>query len=236
MRLTTFMALALAASTPALAQVVPSFEVDNPRVQSITYVDGENVLLTVLPDSGATVMFERGERIERVVLDNSDAFDIRVSPDGDGLLVLPQREDAATRIAITTDRRPYRITARTGSGLTAAYLLQYRYDDAPFTEEEAVTPLADIPAEARWTYRLRGDREVRPLAIRDDAQRTYITYATNQALPAVFAEGPSGDEEVVNGYMRGEVFVIDRVYSELVFRIDDERATARRQDEAEAGG
>ena len=68
----------------------------------------------------------------------------------------------------------------------------------------------------------------------DDGLKTRITYAPGQALPAVFAIGPSGEEEVVNGYMRDDIFVIDRVYGELVFRIDREKATARRNDTPEA--
>ena len=55
-----------------------------------------------------------------------------------------------------------------------------------------------------------------------------IEYAPGQSLPAVFAIGPTGDEEVVDGYMRDGLFVIDRVHEELVFRIDKAKATARR--------
>jgi type IV secretion system protein VirB9 len=44
----------------------------------------------------------------------------------------------------------------------------------------------------------------------------------------VFAIGPTGDEQVVDGYMRDGLFVIDRVHEELVFRIDKAMATARR--------
>jgi len=44
----------------------------------------------------------------------------------------------------------------------------------------------------------------------------------------VFGIGYNGEEEVVDGYMRDGVFTIDRVYGELVFRIDKKRARARR--------
>ena len=50
-------------------------------------------------------------------------------------------------------------------------------------------------------------------------------------MPAVFGIGPTGQEEVVNGHMRGSLFTIDRVYGELVFRIDKARAEAHRQQE-----
>ena len=44
----------------------------------------------------------------------------------------------------------------------------------------------------------------------------------------MFGIGVNGEEEVVDGYMRGDVFTIDRVYGQLVFRIDKKRARARR--------
>ena len=75
---------------------------------------------------------------------------------------------------------------------------------------------------------------MRPATIRDNGRKTVITYAPGQPLPAVFAIGATGDEEVVDGYMRGEAFVIDRVHSELVFRIDKKKARAIRRDEPEA--
>ena len=38
---------------------------------------------------------------------------------------------------------------------------------------------------------------------------------------------------MVNGHMRGNALVIDRVWDELIFRIDKEKARARRNEEAE---
>lgn len=69
---------------------------------------------------------------------------------------------------------------------------------------------------------------MRPASVRDNGAKTVIEYAPGQSLPAVFAIGPTGDEEVVDGYMRDGLFVIDRVHEELVFRIDKAKATARR--------
>ena len=96
--------------------------------------------------------------------------------------------------------------------------------------------LAQSPQEfgRTWTYMISGDPRVRPLAISDDGIRTRILYSSNQALPAVFAIGPTGEELAVNGYMRGDTFVIDRVYAQLMFRIDKARATARRSNRPNA--
>lgn len=100
--------------------------------------------------------------------------------------------------------------------------------------ERGQPPLLGLQAPQVASYRLRGDRSVRPLRVSDDGARTTIAFAPDQALPAVFAIGPTGEEIAVNGYMRTGEYVIDRVHERLVFRIDRDRATAERQAAREA--
>ncbi|MDE1466116.1 TrbG/VirB9 family P-type conjugative transfer protein [Aurantiacibacter sp. D1-12] len=223
----------LAWTNPATAQVVPDLELGNPRLQTVQWEEGMDVLLTIFPGNGMTVMLEAGETIERVTISNEFDFEVRVSPEGNSLLVLADREAAAARMTVETNRRTYPFTLRVGEGLTAAYLVRFTYN---LQSEQAIAEeLPEVPL-GNWSYRLRGDGEVRPQSIRDDGIRTYISYAPDQALPAVFAIGQTGEEEMVNGHMRGGLFVIDRVYSELVFRLDDERAHARRNSQPDGEG
>jgi type IV secretion system protein VirB9 len=91
------------------------------------------------------------------------------------------------------------------------------------------------PLAISGEYRLSGEAALRPSRIGDDGERTYIEWGKYQSLPAVFGIGTNGEEEVVDGYMREGVFTIDRVYTELVFRIDRKRAKARRTQGLGAG-
>ncbi len=85
------------------------------------------------------------------------------------------------------------------------------------------------PAAPEMTsYRLKGSTSVRPSRIGDDGQRTYIQWDEDQPIPAVFAPDKRGQEQIVDGYMRGDLFTIDRVYPRLVFRIDKDMAEAIR--------
>ena len=97
---------------------------------------------------------------------------------------------------------------------------------APVFAQEPLPAAATLAEGA--AYRQAGDRSVRPASIGDDGAKTYIVWDEDQAMPAVFAIGPSGKEEMVEGYMRGGIFTIDRVYRELVFRIDGDVAKAKR--------
>lgn len=237
MKAAAFIALAMLAA-PLQAQTMPQPGAENPRLQTVRWTHGSEYLLTALPMTGLTVLFEPGEQVQRVTLDATRAFQVQVSAERDGLLVVPQVQDAAGTMLVATDQRNYRMRLRTGTGLMAAYLVRfvYGYEQEPVFDPVPEPALAPVPAPTgeTWTYRVEGDREVRPASISDDGVRTRIVFAPNQALPAVFAIGPSGEEQVVNGYMRGGVYVIDRVWQELVFRIDDEKAAAERASEPES--
>lgn len=220
--------IVLVGAVPLAAQIFPRPSGDRERIQTVAWSPDQTVVLTMLPDTPLVVVLEPGDTIADVQLEPEGKFTIRVSAERDSFTILPLAHDARSSLDVTTGRRTYRFVTKVDYGPEAAVLVRYTYG-----AQELATGDRPEPRQL-WQYSLRGDHEVRPQAITDDGIRTRITYAQGQHLPAVFAIGPTGKEEVVNGYMRGEAFEIDRVYDELVFRIDKEKATARRNDEPEA--
>ncbi|MGH8473220.1 MAG: TrbG/VirB9 family P-type conjugative transfer protein [Gammaproteobacteria bacterium] len=233
-----FPAVLLAA--PLAAQIIPEPSAESPRVQTIRWQEGQTIMLTALPATGLTLLFEPGEAIVNVAADAS-SLTTSISHERNALLITPLRDGTLGALQVTTARRSYAFTVRTGNDLMAAYLV--RFDSALVVPANPPVMAQMPPAFAppmpsafelpgptgqSWSYRLRGDREVRPAQISDDGSRTYISFAEDSALPAVFVVGPTGEEQVVNGYMRGGRFVIDQVWPELVFRVDAKKATARR--------
>lgn len=204
--------------TAALAQTMPVPDAANPRLQTAVWQDGAETLLTALPQTGLTVMLEPGEQVVEVVPGQAEMAAITISAERDSFLIMPGAGMVEMPVRVISDKRTYLLRVKTESSLLAAYLVRFLYPAS--TDVESAGPV--------WTYRLKGDKSVRPSAISDNGVRTTIAFAADQALPAVFALNASGDEEVVNGYMRGDYFVIDRVYPELVFRIDKAKANARR--------
>lgn len=229
-RLAVLASLALAA--PATAQLVPVPERDNMRLQHVAWQADQAVLLTVLPNASLTVMLPADERIERVTLGEAAPLEVRVTGDGNSFIAIPQGDISRTTLEVDTAQRRYAFILRTLDSPLAA--LMVRFDGV--RDDAATTAIWQPEGGPLWSYRFRGDDAVRPQSIRDDAHRTFIEYAPDQALPAVFAVGPTGEEEVVNGYMRNGVFVIDRVYSELVFRMNEARARAMRNAQPDNAG
>ncbi|MBT2134487.1 TrbG/VirB9 family P-type conjugative transfer protein [Croceibacterium sp. LX-88] len=213
-----------------MAQIAPIPGSDDPRLQTVAYDPSRPVRLVAFPGANLTLMLLPGDRISRVVLSDRGAFDVRVTAGGDSLNILPLRPDASATLLVEGAQRRYEFDLDTGEGLAAAYVV--RFVGSPEYPAFAGTmgpSTASDPALWTGTYRLSGERTLRPVRMGDDGERTYIEWAANQSLPAVFGIGASGQEEVVDGYMRGDLFTIDRVYSELVFRIDKLRVRARRE-------
>jgi type IV secretion system protein VirB9 len=227
--LATLLVVALPGAVAAQVAPVPSFE--DPRLQTVAYDPARPVRLVAFANSSLTVVLLPNDRIERAVLSDPTAFDVRVGGPGDSLIIAPLRADAAASLMVDTSLRRYEFELATGEGLAAAYLVRFVDGQAP----AAVQLVAAPPPELIGTYRLSGEALLRPSKIGDDGERTYIEWEEYKSLPAVFGIGSNGEEEVVDGYMRQGVFTIDRVYGELVFRIDRKRAKARRLREQEAG-
>lgn len=87
--------------------------------------------------------------------------------------------------------------------------------------------MASAPS-AMTRYTIKGDRTVFPTVLGDDGAKTYLQWDADRDLPAVFGSDPKGHEVLADGYMRGDYYVIDRVYPRLVFRLDKAVAVATR--------
>lgn len=218
--------LALALPAQALAQVSPTPGMDDPRLQTIAYDPSRPVRLVAFPGANLTVMLLPGESIDRVVLSEGGMFDVRVTGSNDSLNIAALRRDAAATLLVDTSQRRYEFELDTGEGLAAAYLVRFVPPQTPAMPASPPAPIEQ--AALTGEYRLSGEQALRPTRIGDDGERTYIEWGEYQSLPAVFGISPTGEEEVVDGYMRDGRFTIDRVYAELVFRIDRKKAAARR--------
>lgn len=218
------------AAAPALAQELPPLSPDR-RVQTVAWSQDGVIPLAMEPGSSLTVILSASERIANVTVGDATAFQVAVAGSGDSLFVKPLAPFAQTNMTVMTDARRYLFMLDSAGGPGSPYVVQLSYPAATSPDQVASTAQpASVLAEGAW--KVTGDRNLRPLEIRDDGVKTYIQWAPDQALPAVFAIPASGGEEVVDGYMRDSVFVIDRVHPKLVFRIDNHTAIAKRREVA----
>jgi type IV secretion system protein VirB9 len=233
-----FAVLLAASAAGAAAQVAPVPSFDDPRLQTVTYDPSRPVRLVAFPGATLTVVLLPGEQIQRVIVSDPQAFDARITGANDSVSIRPLRTEASATLLVDTAQRRYEFELATGEGLAAAYVVRFVGGAAAAPPPGPSAPVfvqpSLVPAMI-GEYRLSGEATLLPSSIGDDGTRTYLEWEAYQSLPAVFGIGFNGEEEVVDGYMRGGVFTIDRVYSELVFRIDKKRARARRTEKVGKG-
>lgn len=216
-------ALLLLLAPPAAAQVVPD---GDSRYRTIDYTAGGIFQLPTSPEMTQTILFAPGERIQSIILSDPSAYLVNVSGSGDSLSLKPNGRSAAAMMSVRTEFRSYEVELLAANAEAAPQVIRFSYAAAasePQPPSPPPEPLADV------SYRFSGSKELRPASIKDDGNKTFIAWRHDQAIPAIFALGPGGKEEMVDGYVRAGVFTIDRVYDELVFRIDRQFTTARRR-------
>lgn len=220
--------LPLPPMVPPSAHVMPAPGPGDSRLQTVIWHPDEVVTLTAAPNTQMVLMLSADERVTSVALGDSQSWQVTVSHSGDSVFLKPLRFGATTNMTVITDARIYTFDLQTSDGPAAAYVVRFAYPDEHRGRSIASAEPTGEPVER---YKLAGRKSLRPVSVADDGVRTFVSWGPSQAIPAVFALDEAGHEITVDGYMRDGVYTIDRVYPELVFRIDRYTAKATRETE-----
>lgn len=221
--------LAFLLGTPANSQTSQVLDTSDARIAAVQITPGEPVALNSPPDIVLDVLFPPAETLLAVTVGDIAAFQVTVPAAANGLFIKALRPAASTHMTVRTDAGIYDFSLSSAPVAHAPYVVRLHQASASVQLTDPASALLKASSREPGTYRVKGARQLRPHAIRDDGTRTYIQWTPEQAMPAVFALDGLGREEMVNGYVRGGWFTIDRVHRELVFRIDQAFATARRR-------
>lgn len=221
--------LAMAMTSAANAQVRPMALGSDPLQQSVRYEVGQTVILETAPGFQVTVELGDGEQIRTAAAGDTSRWEVLAPTGTNHLFARPLPGAATTNLTLVTNRRTYSFLLVPASKMTHDNPLTVRFIYPPDPVQPNLQVATAMPSpEIKGSYHVSGTASVRPSKIWDDGAKTYLVWPGGVELPAVFAIGPDGSEMLVNGYMRGDHFVIDAVYSRLVFRIDRSVARADR--------
>lgn len=237
-RLGSALALLLSSAGPALAQNWPIPDAANPRIQTAVWHIGDIVRVRVSASSPLLIEFDQGEHVQSVSLGATRDWQVNVPREGTTLALRAVGQGRPTSMIVRTEQRTYIFDIQTGEQLAAA-LLRFVYPGAgtspglaPLdTGTGAQAAEAGQPAGAVQRYRLKGEKALMPDWIGDDGHKTFIYWNDEKAIPAVLALDEAGRELTIDGFMRGNYYTIDRVWPQLLFRIDRLVATATRDRE-----
>lgn len=149
------------------------------------------------------------------------------------ILVKPTRPDLTTNLVINTDRRTYLLELRSTEKTYMASVSWQYPEDALIAlkrqnkDAEAAAPIAsgiDIAA-LNFRYSIEGDTPSwKPLRAFDDGQKVYIEFPAGirqGEMPPLFVIGPAGGSELVNYRVRGNYYVVDRLFAAAELRLGD---------------
>lgn len=223
--------VALAFSAPALAaqQTYPS-----PKDSRIRFVDyDENDIVTVLGKVGndTMIIFEPGEQIQDLSGGDTAAWAVGVTTARNGFFIKPSATSPATNMHVVTTRRVYSIDLKlAGRGQINYLTVRYRYPTQDAARQQAAAETkrtrealsAGVPsAKKNYRYSAQGSSDTTPVEAFDDGTATFLRFAPNASVPAVYAVGEDGKEHLVNTSMQDDVLRVHKVMAKLILRSGD---------------
>lgn len=209
----------LAAALTLLA--AHSAHAEDPRIGQVTLSEGQPSSLIIRADRDMILLLPEGEHVKSIKTGNNSHVITHIPEPREGIILAAVGELLNSELVIQSENYEFHLLLSTTNVIDVPWLVKLK---------AANDQAADVPASrTKTSYKLIGSKLISPRNIYDDGKKTYIEWEDYQAIPAVFGIEGGRSEELVNGYMRNKVFVIDRVYQELVFRIDKEKVIAQRK-------
>ncbi len=211
------------------AEVIPSAGYRDARVKNVAY-DGNDVVKLLGRYGYSTVIeFAPGETIDDIALGDTLAWE--VAPSRNNLFVKPREDSASTNMTVVTDKHIYHfmlqaLAHRSKAPADAFFAVRFTYP-AEESAKRAAALDADraklvlngaLPKPSNYNYWSCGDLQLRPTEAFDDGRFTYLRFPGAQEVPAVFVINSDNTESLVNGQMRGDLYVVFAVARKFILR------------------
>ncbi len=206
-------------------------------IQVYPYSEGALYRLYAAPERVSDIALQPGEKLTSVSAGDTVRWVIGDTLSGAGeaqrthVLVKPFAPGLTTNLVITTDRRSYHLQLdSTEKTAMAAISWTYAQDQiAVLRRQNAVAEVA-LPVASnialeniRFRYAISGDNPPwKPLRAFDDGHKVYIEFPRRidqGEAPPLFVVGTDGGSELVNYRMRGNYYIVDRLFAAAELRL-----------------
>lgn len=197
---------------PALALDIPKSSRADHRVRYAAYNPADVIQLDAVIGVATHIVLEEGETYSYHVFGDSAAYAFTYKDNH--LFFKPIAEQANTNLIVVTSRRSYafRLTYSDTPDARALYKLVIRYPDSAAKrahtarEQTAIrTAFAQAGAPVNWQgYTQSGDLTLAPVHAWDDGRQTWLQFARQADIPAVYRVTPEGQEVMTNYHMADE--------------------------------
>ena len=225
------------------AAITPNGTDKDSRIQYVEY-DMDNVVkIRAKVGYTVTVQLDPTENAEQGVVVSGNKQGWAMETKGNNLIFKPAAEKGLnTNLTVITNKRTYVFDLalagcsynKQGKKVCSppTYLLRFTYP-----EEKAKAELLKARQQARafqlklkygldgaktplnYVYYGKGDKKIAPTAVWDDNNFTFIQYADNRDLPAVYKINPDGTEMLVNTHIEDDTLIIHETAEQFVLRL-----------------
>jgi len=220
------------------AVVEPSSDGFVNAVQIYPYTEGALYRLYASPGQVTDIALQPGESLVSVSAGDTVRWVVGDTASGSGsaarahILVKPVTSGLRTNLMIATDRRTYHLELEsTASTYMAALSWRYPQDELAglaarntiAAAENAVSVERGLSLETlNFDYRVTGDMaDWKPVSVFDDGRQVFIQMPASisaSEMPPLFVLSSAGEAELVNYRVRGNYYIVDRLFGAAELR------------------
>jgi len=206
-------------------------------VQIYPYTPGALYRVYAAPEQVSDIGLQPGEELVAVSAGDTVRWVVgdTTSGAGDGrqvhVLVKPFAPGLKTNLIITTDRRTYHLALESTEHTSMAAiswiypqdrLIALKQQNARADELRPIDQGLALD-KLRFRYAVSGDSPPwRPVRAFDDGSKVYIEFPDRidqGEAPPLFVVGPTGENELVNYRVRGNYYIVDRLFAAAELRL-----------------
>lgn len=225
------------------SKVMPSTNGYLNAIQTYPFMEGALYQLYAAPGKVTDIMLQAGETLNTVSAGDTLRWIIGDTTSGSGqtlqthILIKPVAPDLKTNLVILTDRRSYHLDMMSYKSTYMASLswhypqdellaLKARNNQAFAMQDQTVKVDFDLNS-LNFRYQISGDMPPwRPVQVFDDGHKVYIQFPERLdqgEAPPLFISGEEGKVELVNYRVKGNTYIVDRLFKAAELRLGEKK-------------
>jgi P-type conjugative transfer protein TrbG len=206
--------------------------------QIYPYSESALYRLYTAPQQVSDIALQPGETLSAISAGDTVRWAVGDTTSGNGaakrvhVLVKPFSSGLSTNLVILTDKRAYHLVLQSTQHISMA-AVSWTYDSDSIVSDkkdaDAVPPIdTGVALESiNFRYEITGDAAPwRPLRAFDDGHKVYIEFPgrlDQGEAPPLFVVGQDGGTELVNYRVRGNYYVVDRLFAAAELRLGQDK-------------
>lgn len=206
--------------------------------QYLDYESGSSSIIFVKPGFKTDILLPAGDKLERITCGDRQRFDITTYYDKSEcrwhVYIQPYQHDITTNIIISTDRHNFQSRLET-TELLKPYVRWNLPDDisAGYKDRNVVMDVENVK-DLNFAYAHSGkiSADWAPMNVFDDKYwKTYLSFEKNKLQrinPVILARAEDGSMVIVPYDKRGDILVMNKVYTEFDVRVGSHSVSYKR--------